>query len=85
VDLVLLPLEPAEEPLDALEVLPAVDHEPPFLVGQLAPRDVESDGRRLRRARESLVDVLVKSSFLEKNLKRKCLLDFDRIFINLLI
>ena len=52
VHLVLLALEPAEEPLHALVVAAAFDHELPLGVRQVAPRHVETQGRRLGGALE---------------------------------
>ena len=50
VDLVLLPLEPLEEAVDAVEVAAAVQHELALALGQLAPRHVEPHVRGARRA-----------------------------------
>src|SRR5690606_33505858 len=51
VDLVLLPLEPGEEPADARIVAAiAFDHDPPLLGGEIAPRRVERNAEPLRLA-----------------------------------
>ena len=50
VHLVFLPLEPAEEAADALEVAVALDDELPLLVGEVGPRHVETDAGLPRRA-----------------------------------
>ena len=50
VDLVLLPLEPAEEPADAVVVVAALDDEALLLVGQLGPGHVEAELVLSRRA-----------------------------------
>src|SRR5262249_35309954 len=48
VHLVLLPLQPAEESADAVELVRALDDERLLFVGELRPRDVEANPRFLR-------------------------------------
>src|SRR5207245_10532349 len=62
-DLVLLRLQPAEEAHPPVELLVALEHEPPVLLGQAGPRDVHGDappaGEALQLGEQSPVVGLV--------------------------